>query len=78
VLLLDLQHGPAQLSHGLDGKERQHLITQQLPLIYRYVSLSLFLFSHWEGGGEMMEDRARGCRLCMGATASFIAPQCNN
>jgi hypothetical protein len=26
----------------------------------------------------MMEDRARGCRLCAGVTASFIALQCNN
>jgi hypothetical protein len=42
-------------------------------------SVPSFLFSHREGGGETVGDHAGRCRLCcVGATASFIAPWCNN
>jgi hypothetical protein len=44
--------------------------------------LDLFLYLSFqpyrEGGGEMVGDHVRGCRLRIGATASFIAPRCSN
>jgi hypothetical protein len=43
--------------------------------LFLYLS---FLFRRREGGREMMGDCARGHRLCVGATTSYITPRCNS
>jgi hypothetical protein len=57
VLLDDIRRSPTQLCHGSKGKEGRHPLSSTTLIFSRFVSLSLFLFSYWEGGGEMVNDR---------------------
>jgi hypothetical protein len=78
VLLCDLRHGLTRLCRGLEGKERQHLVSSTTPPYFLDLFLYLSFFS------VIGKEAGRWWKILRedvgyeGATASFIAPRCNN
>jgi hypothetical protein len=78
VLLCDLRRCPTQLRHGSEGKERQHTVSSTTPSYFLDLFLYLPFFSAIGKEAGRQWEIVREDVGCVGATTSFIAPQCSN